>query len=386
MISPVSSNWPKDWRYSGERVYGMSSPSIMVSASPTNAGITQQINSFFSSPVKVNMKRRNSASSASSSSDYQSLQSSLKRVRLSCSPGELRLQRDLRDLIGLGWHLIGSDNENLDVNSISFESNPRWYLPGGTVPAEVHFLDAHRLVLHLKLPTDVGRIWIQVPRMYPHRPPTVSRIERLWMDQIVIHEAPPSGKKPPSNGAASRHSKVLLYNDWSPVQNLGTLLQFLVDNALHATGTVPSQVTSPCNSTASSRATSPQTTLPHHPPNYSSSSSSLSSSHTNAAHDLSTNQLQTHIVEEHKMEESHTSQMGNSFDDAMEPVANGSNKMLSPFAPNRFDMGYGRYQDLLSLSNSQGGANGEHACMMATDAPMPAAHSHQFQDMAMEMS
>jgi hypothetical protein len=209
----------------------------------------------------------------------QSLQSSLKRVKLSCSPGELRLQRDLKMLSPQEWHPVEGN-----PSTKSNQTPTTWvHLP---TQARLRLVDSLRL--YLFLPTDIAyrhvntnpsqqqnhyhwRMMIQIPRMFPHRPPVVSRMEgNLWVNQIVIDDAPPARSKlsesllsPPfslleiphaqsqnmpdkRNEPASSPShvmsaqtedepyqvcgggKTIVWNKWSPVVSLGDLLDFLL--------------------------------------------------------------------------------------------------------------------------------------------------------------
>src|SRR5688500_2386117 len=122
------------------------------SSSPTTAPVHNNNNkSSCSTPSTPSLKRRPPYSSSDSSSflDCQSLQSSLKRVRLSCSPGELRLQRDLRTLVSeQGWNL-SQDN--------------CWILDG---VARLKQLDDDPLRLVLQLSQNNASVWIQIPRRY----------------------------------------------------------------------------------------------------------------------------------------------------------------------------------------------------------------------------
>eukprot|EP00980_Cylindrotheca_fusiformis_P005810 scaffold1223_cov119-Cylindrotheca_fusiformis.AAC.13 len=181
------------------------------------------------------LKRRLTALESSSQQqplnllDCQSLQSSLKRVRLSCSPGELRLQRDLKFLGGDNpnhwypisdrcWNYYDNDDDDDDSNS------------NDDAIIQLHWTDSLRLVLQYQ---ETGRIWIQIPRMYPHRPPTISRIEGLWMERIVVHEAAPDvAITSPSSSSNMdpilQGGNTIVFPHWSPVMNIGTLLEFCI--------------------------------------------------------------------------------------------------------------------------------------------------------------
>lgn len=215
------------------------------------------------------------AQSSTSYLDCQSLQCSLKRVRLSSSPGELRLQRDLRHLESSGtWQRVG----NADVW--------HWHPPAAPVTARrrspctsttaavprIELRQLESLRLRLTIPNSVV-VWIQVPRMYPHRPPLVGRIayndespDSHRIEHILVHEAPPGRAESDSQQQQSpterenyhqdtgdvfvetsssswtSHSDsgeeqnttlhysadTIIYHDWSPVQRLGDLLEFVI--------------------------------------------------------------------------------------------------------------------------------------------------------------
>lgn len=93
--------------------------------------------------------------------------------------------------------------------------------------------------------------WIQIPRMYPHRPPLISRVvyhnqqqhkPHQGIQSILVHEAPPtkafnSGDEVPDNNnnnniqssPGSIHcANTVVYHSWSPVQRLGDLLDFVI--------------------------------------------------------------------------------------------------------------------------------------------------------------
>lgn len=140
--------------------------------------------------------------------DCQALQRSLKRVRLSCSPGELRLQRDIRHLV-LSEHWIRL-------------SDSAWQSPCQKVRLERH---TDPLMLILKVQHVM--VWIQIPRMYPHRPPCVTRIQSQSSTTALTnihtiriceaHEAqPPAGPL------------TAVYPDWSPVDRLHNVIHFIV--------------------------------------------------------------------------------------------------------------------------------------------------------------
>jgi len=138
--------------------------------------------------------------------DCQSLQRSLKRVRLSSSPGELRLQRDLRHLVvSCHWSAL---------------SETVWQSPCRTLFLEQPASDPLRLLLKVAC----YKVWIQIPRMYPHRPPLISRITNSPLS-IVIAESPEQQQSICTNNT----SNTAVYTEWSPVQRLSHVLNFIVD-------------------------------------------------------------------------------------------------------------------------------------------------------------
>jgi len=154
--------------------------------------------------------------------DCQSLESSLKRVRLSCSPGELRL---LRDLKSLNWDILRSDQ----------------WRKGSVRLTQVHPL---RLLLEWK---QQRRLWIQIPRRYPHKPPVISRLEG-WseIEQILITEAPPMSSQghkwdPSCNDLqATCPPSTRVYSQWSPIRHLQDLLDYLLLLELNPRHPIPS--------------------------------------------------------------------------------------------------------------------------------------------------
>jgi len=168
--------------------------------------------------------------------DCQSLQRSLKRVRLSSSPGELRLQLDLR-------HLVMSREWIHTAEDI-------WYWPRTACRLEQCQVDPLRLIFYL--PQQFATVWIQIPRMYPHRPPTVTRIlhgagsphPSIQAVQISM-DNPSAGldhhpvaadaanhlsvlaKNMPSKFANPSQSKVLHFSQWNCILRLADILEFL---------------------------------------------------------------------------------------------------------------------------------------------------------------
>lgn len=374
------------------------------------------------------LKRRSSPSREVDSLDCHTLQSSLKRVRLSISPGELRLQRDLGALTNMGWQLLNNGPTRAETFQsqppskpqhppahFTVDQNPRWYFRASStfqdLEAELHLLDPLRLVLHLRrasAPLEVGRIWIQIPRMYPHRPPVVSRTENLWMEQVIVREAPPNGMGSPSDHAEahgearealhlslgdsslpagsslplSLHSssslgvKTVIYNEWSPVQGLGELLSFLLRSSLERSDSQRRQSPSPTTSGAAPAPSPPTTTsrafLP--PP----SSDSI------------------FFFEEHKMEDAHSfcnhRNPHHDFSSQQNPSNQTNNKFMATFAPNRFDVGYGKYHNpiehhrtIASFGKADSSSNPQWPTATASDVFPNYASNPQQHEMPMEL-
>ena len=229
--------------------------------------------------------------SSSSCLDCQSLQSSLKRVRLSSSPGELRLQRDLRHLETSSttgsWQRVRDEASDHDVwvwhppaPPVSVRSLSK--TAAGPRHPQIELRQLESLRLRLTYDNSVV-VWIQVPRMYPHKPPIISRIvynnnnhttAQLQQQQhskeiqnILVQEAPPMraageeksataastaqlhqqtpGSEISSSSASSpdnnqenlayhlsnngfHDANTVVYHNWSPVQRLGNVLEFVI--------------------------------------------------------------------------------------------------------------------------------------------------------------
>lgn len=186
---------------------------------------------------------------STSSLDCQSLQRSLKRVRLSSSPGELRLQLDLRQLAqNKEWVQTAEDV---------------WHCPRTKCRLEQCQADPLRLVFCLpscsscSCNASATRIWIQIPRMYPHRPPTVTQIQHaassvsLPFSNIqairISTEGPIRGAAAPGsnanrNGTGSLSTltarldatqTVLTLSPWTCVLRLTDIMEFLYEKFGH---------------------------------------------------------------------------------------------------------------------------------------------------------
>ncbi|KAG7368338.1 hypothetical protein IV203_031081 [Nitzschia inconspicua] len=329
--------------------------------------------------------------------DCESLQSSLKRVKLSCSPGELRLQRDLKLLSPKEWQAEEKQHRPKNCN----DPPTSWVHLRSR--ARLKLVDSLRLYLFLpadnKMVSDTQssgqpssahhphhycwRMMIQIPRMFPHRPPVVSRLEgKLWVNQIVINEAPPAQPKlseslsqPWLTQEMPHHQqdcdsfghndvssssvtlpevepyhvcgggKTVVWNKWSPISNLGELLDFLLTIAFAEQpfgDILVSDTSRPVSFQSSSRVVSDEGCWTWAS---TSSSSSSFSSFSGALQDRSMAQIRNdcslrcikgpYYEEEHKFE-----------DASMTSNGTGRSPLASRFlTPNRFDVGYGKYNN-----------------------------------------
>ena len=228
----------------------------------------------------VNHFRLEPASSSSSSFDCQFLQHSLKRVRLSSSPGELRLQSDLKYLVlEGGWRQVQDDEwecsaqhcrlERMDPLRLLFtwrDDNNHSHHAKNNNTTNSGGEDNHPHPLH-----TTSTASLQFPKMYPHRPPIVSQIyqrreqqrrqehqeqQLQFPFQYSLQHQPHSGNNqpqlqfnhffsPPPHVAAdpnrshnhnctenpnttTNHSKTIsLAEGWSPIMRLSDILDFL---------------------------------------------------------------------------------------------------------------------------------------------------------------
>ena len=352
-----------------------------------------------------------SSNSSSSPLDCQSLQSSLKRVKLSCSPGELRLQRDLKMLPQHEWQ---------QVSGVVVENNGRAASPTNNINATwVHaatgarltLVDSLRLCLFLPKPSTTTtqnelqqphhqhsqwRMMIQIPRMFPHRPPVLSRIEgNLSVQQVIIHEAPPvavagqstseqedggnssimggsttastptttttSSPQPQREPLYDALTSTIVWNKWSVVSNLSDLLDFLLDLATSLDTNTSAVSSPPYKGFPPSRLVSDESTAAWPT---SLSSSSASSWTTGSAHQQDSNNRELHFyMEEHKFDDPTTtttatipmstgdgSSTTTAFVTTREPGSSGDGSSIGSrnicfLPPNRFDVGYEKYNN-----------------------------------------
>ncbi len=220
-----------------------------------------------------------------------SIGQSLKRVKISTSPGELRLEKDLEILNQNQWTCCSSQNNNYvpvqpspwrsNAISTSRSNGELCHKNARLVRDPVDPLRLRLTCLHQPFSQSLFERWtfmIQIPRMYPHLPPLITRVTRELIsnenmahisnisngsastfivassvmqaseppevEQILIRSPPPPRNKYDAvntelhNNIHNRHhdnSKFLsideataVYNSWSPVSTLGDLLDFLI--------------------------------------------------------------------------------------------------------------------------------------------------------------
>jgi hypothetical protein len=226
------------------------------------------------------------------------------------------------------------------------------------------------------------RMMIQIPRMFPHRPPVLSRVEgNVRVRQVIIHEVPPvaaagqsssqyqdcgdfvesaaAAAVPTTNTLSLERepwcgalTSTIVWNKWSVVSSLSDLLDFLLDLATcqdrnssgdGATIARPSGF----GANASRLVSTDENVRPAQ--SLSSSSSWTESHHETTSRDGS---LQFFVMEEHKFDDptstitmssaaiTGTSSMGGS---RQQDSKTNNSHHLSFLPPNRFDVGYGKY-------------------------------------------
>ena len=237
------------------------------------------------------------------------------------------------------------------------------------------------------------RMMIKFPRMYPHSPPVVTRVEGLSIEGIDIKELPPDagsrhGKTNNDNKLLSsipstqdvRTSESLFYNEaqlarpstenqkwtacadakmiewnsWSPITSLGELLDFLLEVAasnLSTTAMNSVPPTSMIGTTSDTQASMPVTTARMSPCSSSSISpvssvssiSSWSNNHDNGrAASFKRRDANNNAIAETMMSDENASTTSNR--------TNISGEVF--LSPNRFDVGYGK-----SIHGSRGFTN-----------------------------
>lgn len=156
--------------------------------------------------------------------DYQSIGQSFKRVRISTSPGELRLDRDIEGLLSSREWKAQAQIANTNTNTWPHQhvnhhgasaSTPSWDRRGSRIHGEIlrvcpnarllrDPVDPLRLTLCLcphqpmspnfnnnnaqsssPLPPEQWTFLIKMPRMYPHVPPVITRVTRDFIPDNV---------------------------------------------------------------------------------------------------------------------------------------------------------------------------------------------------------
>jgi len=182
--------------------------------------------------------------------DFEQLQRSLKRVRLSSgggSPGELRLQRDLRHAVSSRqWVHMDDDQWRVELPQQQQQS----------VLVTVSREDSMELILNIHNQQQdrtnkntITKLHLSFPRRYPHQPPMVRRIEyqppavppanfsisswhlrsitdRNLLQRILIPATPEEAAE-----IVAAPGTVVL-RDWSPVQRLTDVCEWLVATVL----------------------------------------------------------------------------------------------------------------------------------------------------------
>lgn len=159
-------------------------------------------------PKAHNCKRRVLEPQQNDFLDCQSLQRSLKRMKVtSASPGELRLQRDLKHAVQhKGWQPL----------------HHAWNIPATSNSSGVMRLsqsqeDPLQLVLEM---SDGTAVWMTIPRLYPHRPPTIHTAHHKQMHLQAM----------PEDAEADRAAQngVTVIQGWSPLLRLDETIQLVL--------------------------------------------------------------------------------------------------------------------------------------------------------------
>lgn len=136
----------------------------------------------------------------SSSIDCHSIGLSLKRVKISTSPGELRLDKDIESLIsGKRWTSTANHGSSLDRRGsrihVELYSHHARLVRDPVDPLRLRLTCLHQTTSSSNnntssdnnnaqrpasspLPPELWTFLIQVPRMYPHVPPAITRVTR----------------------------------------------------------------------------------------------------------------------------------------------------------------------------------------------------------------
>ncbi|KAL3770269.1 hypothetical protein ACHAWO_003674 [Cyclotella atomus] len=194
--------------------------------------------------------------------EHHQISTSFKRVKISTSPGELRLDRDI-DLLLHSSKWMPCSQENHPPSSsgriVELHSNN-----GSTLIRDA--VDPLRIKLTLVQSRERWTFVLQLPRMYPHVPPVVTRVSREILpelstsggcdglsavmvassvmqrgeppvpDVVLVRCAPPCFENnrmelcshEEEEGLWEIDSETSVYREWSPVSSLGELIEFLI--------------------------------------------------------------------------------------------------------------------------------------------------------------
>ncbi|KAJ1416772.1 hypothetical protein B484DRAFT_454192 [Ochromonadaceae sp. CCMP2298] len=118
--------------------------------------------------------------------DHNSLEDTIKRFRITNTPGEIRLSKDLKDVTGLsGVQFILTDHP-------------------ASVVVQFGAAEEHRVP---------ARFLVEVSRYYPHNSPTIQCLESGFDSHVI--------------GTGGEVMHVHLNYGWSAIGTLGTVLQIL---------------------------------------------------------------------------------------------------------------------------------------------------------------
>jgi hypothetical protein len=122
-----------------------------------------------------------------------------------------------------------------------------WHCPATGCRLEQSSVDPMRIILHIPVEKATTKVWIHVPRMYPHRPPTVSRIqhapgspcahittvkfstenEGTHLLETTSNRAGESSQQHPFVIPTKELSSILTFPQWTCILRLVDILEFL---------------------------------------------------------------------------------------------------------------------------------------------------------------
>lgn len=140
---------------------------------------------------------------------------SLKRVRLSTSPGELALEGDLRQMIS------GGNWKHVDQR--------HWVCKSTGALLERQFGNALSFCLYF---SQNAQVWLEIGRSFPHEPPTITRVIHPYFTHAMVTVQPGAAAavmtSSPFTTSSQTSNTTLVYDQWSPVRRFEDLLEFLV--------------------------------------------------------------------------------------------------------------------------------------------------------------